>query len=436
MAHRSESGSANTGRIAAALGVLGTAVVPGVAQAAWEMRDLAGMSVEIYTPESQSPIGEGRALMIPLHGCSQTAVQLRDYGNFEHTADELGVVVAIPLVPGGGVFVGCWDYYGSLHTRTSGHNGNLIELAETMRDDSSWNIDPAQIYVAGLSSGGGQALVVGCLAPELFAGIGVVEGPALGTSVWQISQVSTTAGQAAMVCTTLAGSQATALGTQLAVTFTDTGDFTVAQGYATVNAEMFAMLYGGGAALTGVAFDMAGLPGTATAGMGNEYVDADGPRLSAMISSSGVGHAWPSGSGVTPPGLTFVSGNGLDFGRYLVEFFTANNRRVSGSPPGDDGGGDSSGGQGDGGEASGTTGDDDGTAADYGGTGEGEGEDEAGGTEGSGAEGGASASAGQDDRPIEPSGCQCTATPEAPGAGMLGFVVLAALARRRGSGGR
>lgn len=397
-------------RIAAALWV-----VPTVATAAWESREIAGMSVEIYTPTSHSPIGAGRALMIPLHGCTQTAVQLRDFGNFEHTADDLGVVIAIPLVPDGGVVAGCWNYYGSLHTRSNGHNGNLIALAETLRDDGALEIDPTQIYLAGFSAGGGQALAVGCLAPELFAGVGVAAGPSLGTSVNQISQVGTTGAAAAALCTQLAGAQAGELATQLAVTFTDTGDFTVAQGYQAVNAEMYATVYG--APLAPVPFDMAGLPGVEPAGMGNTFDDGDGPRVASMISTSGSGHAWPSGSGMPGLGLSFVAGDGLDFARYLAEFFAANARRADGQwDPGEDTGGGDTGGPSDDGGSEGDSTDGGGSSAV--GDDSGDGDEDA-------ADGGSSATVGQGDGYIEPSGCQCEATP--PRGVGIGVLVLVAL---------
>lgn len=407
------------------------------AKAAWESRSIAGMTVEVYTPASTSPIGTGRGVMIPLHGCTQTAVQLRDYGNFEHTAEEFGMVIAIPLVPNGGVVAGCWNYYGAIHTRSSGHNGNLIELAETLRDDAALAVDPAQIYLAGFSSGGGQAVVVGCLAPDLFAGVGIAAGPSLGTSVSQISSVSTTAAQAATLCNQLAGTHSGDFATQLAVAFTDTSDFTVAQGYAAVNADMFASIYGGGTALASSPFDMTGLPGTTPAGSGNEYDDADGPRIAALVSTNGSGHAWPSGSGMGGLGLSFVSGNGLDFANYLAEFFTANSRRATGDwdPGDDDGGADTGAGDDDGNTDAGdgtAPGTDDGGDSDGGGAGT----DDDGGDAGDAEDDGGAASVatfGQDDGRIEPSGCQCNAGDHRGAGGLagLGLGFLALVRRRR-----
>ena len=68
--------------------------LPEIASAAWETRQIAGMSVELYTPASTSPIGEGHSLMLGLHGCTQTAVQLRDYAGLESSAEDYGMVFA------------------------------------------------------------------------------------------------------------------------------------------------------------------------------------------------------------------------------------------------------------------------------------------------------------------------------------------------------
>jgi poly(3-hydroxybutyrate) depolymerase len=404
---------------------------PNVAHAAWESRSIAGMSVEIYTPESTSPIGSGRGLLIGLHGCIQTAAQLRDYAVLETAADDFGMVIALPLVPDGGVVAGCWDYYGADHSRSDGPSGALVELTESLRDDAGYEVDPAQIYVAGLSSGGGEALVVGCLAPDLFAGVGVIAGPSVGTTSLQIGAVATTAEQAATVCTALADTHNADFATQLAVTFTDTSDFTVAQGYAQINADMFASLYGGG--LQQSAFDMASLAGSMPAGMGTRYDDDDGGRVSALHSTSGTGHNWPSGSGTNGPALSYVSGNGVDFAYHLADFFTANARRV------DDGEGSSDdGGSGEAGSTDAASDDGVGSSGEEAGDGDSaastQAGDDDGGADGSsgadGADGSTSTGAAQDDDADGASGCQCSHG-ERRDPPWLAALVMLALARRR-----
>ncbi len=431
--------------------VLGIGSISSTAHAAWATQTIAGMTVEVYTPATTSPAGDGRALMITMHGCSQTAGVLASNGNFEAAAEAFGVVMAVPAVPGGGVVAGCWDYYGAVHSRTSGHNGPVLELAQTLRDDASYDIDADQVYVVGFSSGGGQALVLGCLAPDVFAGVGVAAGPSLGTSISQIAQVSTTAPQAATLCRQFAGPQESALATQLGVTFSDSTDFTVAQGYNAVNAEMFASVMSDGiGAMQADTVDQSTLPGMTPQGGGTVYRDGMGPRVAALDSTAGVGHNWPAGHGQAGGLLTFVSGQGLDYPSYLAEFFANNSLRADGFEPGSESGGDdtSAGSVTDGGDTDVGDSDDGGEAGNDGGPEESSSASGSGNASGTGADGGntPSGSAGgasdPEADPVETSGCQCTArSPGTEGAAWcLGVLLGAGRVRRRitgrSSGGR
>jgi poly(3-hydroxybutyrate) depolymerase len=330
-------------RVAGIAVALAAGFIGGDAKAEWSTETLGGTTVELYSPETTSPVGEGRALMLVLHGCTQTASALRSEGNLEAAADSMGVVMAAPNVPGGGVIAGCWDYYGAFHTRTSGHNGALLQLVEDLLADDELAIDPDQVYIVGFSSGGGQAIVAGCLAPDVFAGVGVVAGPSLGTSSVQISMVATTAEQASASCVQLAGEHAPWFESQAAFTFADSGDFTVSTGYNPINAAMFgAVLSDGLDMMDAEAIDFASLPGNMPAGTGTTYADASGIRVAQLDSTSGVGHAWPSGSGMSGGLLSYVNGNGVNMSQYAAEFFAMHNPRAGGwDPPG--GGGDSDG---------------------------------------------------------------------------------------------
>ena len=314
--------------------VVTSIAAPGIAAAQWQTISTLEMSAQVYVPEAQSEVGSGRALLVGLHGCVQSAADLQSRANLEASAEALGVVVALPDVPFGGVIAGCWDYYGVDHTLTNRHNGALLALTETLIDDAGLGIDANQVYVAGLSSGGGQAVVAGCLAPDLFAGVGVIAGPALGTEASQIATVATTMESAATSCVTLAGEAAASLDDQLAVTYASSGDYIVAQGYAGLNAEMYGELYG---ASVGASFDLSTLVGFEPTGEGSYFDDADGHRVAWLV-AQGQGHAWPAGSGPGPE-LSYVATEGIDFARFALEFFRDNNRRVepaSGGDTGDD----------------------------------------------------------------------------------------------------
>ncbi|MGR5503972.1 PHB depolymerase family esterase, partial [Vibrio sp. DNB22_10_4] len=75
-----------------------------------------------------------------------------------------------------------WDYANTSPSRTSGHVGVLLDLVNRFVTNAQYAIDPNQVYVAGLSSGGGMTMVLGCIAPDIFAGIGINAGPPPGTT--------------------------------------------------------------------------------------------------------------------------------------------------------------------------------------------------------------------------------------------------------------
>ncbi|MEQ8276007.1 MAG: PHB depolymerase family esterase [Deltaproteobacteria bacterium] len=297
------------------------------AEAAWSTRTLGGTTVHVYTPAT--PRGP---LMVALHGCAQQATSIRDAG-WDEPAEQWGAVVAVPAVPNGGVLAGCWDYYGANHTRTGRHDGPVLQIVAALEADAALGIDPDRVYISGLSSGAGQAMVLGCLAPDVFAGVGINAGPTVGTEASEVAIVSTTVTQGVATCRTLAGSNADAFATQLASIIYGDGDFVVNRSYNALNADVLASLYD---APTEADFDVSALPGHNPTGTGQTWSDAEGPRVS-LIEVTGMGHAFPAGTG--PGGvIPFVATDGPSWPAYLFDFFGRNDRRSDATPPGRDGG--------------------------------------------------------------------------------------------------
>lgn len=297
----------------------------GVQPGSWQTRpSLAGMEVHVYTPNSVTTNGQ-RALMVSLHGCAQANEVVRDGWGWENEADQFGMVVAAPDAPNGGVIFGCWDYYDSNHRRSNPgrHDDNLINLVNALLSEQNLNIDPDQVYITGLSSGGGQSFVMGCLAPEIFAGMGIAAGPAVGTSSSEIGSVATTAAQAANTCRSFAnaGNQG-GYDTQVTSVIAGTSDFTVAQGYANVNADAMASIYG--------ASQDQGTNSIAGGGTETTYSDNQGIRIQ-RISVQGLEHAWPAGSGAS--GGAFTNTTTVDYPAVVTQFFFDNNRRATFGTP-------------------------------------------------------------------------------------------------------
>ncbi|NUO59637.1 MAG: PHB depolymerase family esterase [Hamadaea sp.] len=294
------------------------------AAGAWTSETIAGMNVRLYTPSTAGQLDGKRALMISLHGCVQTNANLQTGANWAGTADQYGMVVALPAAPNGGVIAGCWDYYDTNHSRSNPgrHDDDLLNLVSALLGRTSLNLDANQVYLSGLSSGGGETMVMGCLAPDIFAGVGINAGPTVGTTSGQISSVATNQSTGTSVCKQFAGSSTAGFTTQLTSVVYGSNDTTVAPGYNTLNGQIMAGIYG---AATTSTFSLSGLAGTNTSGSGTLYSDAQGPRVS-VIQNTGLGHNWPAGGG---SGSSYISTNSINYPAYLASFFFANNRRVS-----------------------------------------------------------------------------------------------------------
>ncbi|QAU35948.1 PHB depolymerase family esterase [Janthinobacterium sp. 17J80-10] len=279
-----------------------------------------------YWPATQPVHANGkRALVLVLHGCGQTAlndvINNGDGGfNWQGVADQYGAVVLAPNATGNAGNVHCWDYYGDSHTRTTGHNGVLLDLINRFKNDPQYEIDPGQVYVAGLSSGGGQTQLLGCLAPDVFAGIGNNAGPALGTTSGQIGSIPSgyTSTTAKNKCLTLAGSNSSYFSTQIASAMWGTSDYLVGQAYGPLNMESMRLVYGG--SFTSASVTVAG------GGSGTQHTDASGKLRTSQIAVSGMSHAWPAGAG--GQNANYVDNTRTSYPSYLMNFWFSNNLRA------------------------------------------------------------------------------------------------------------
>ncbi|NHZ79084.1 PHB depolymerase family esterase [Massilia sp. CCM 8695] len=281
-----------------------------------------------YWPASQPVLGGKRALVLVLHGCQQTASgDVIDSGsdkgfNWKGVADQYGAVILAPNATGNVSGSHCWDYSLTNHNRASGHDGVLLNLVSRFLGDARYAIDPNQVYVTGLSSGGGQTMVLGCLAPDVFAGIGINAGPPPGTTIMQIGSVPSgfNASTAANKCTAMAGAQQGKFATQLASVVWGSSDYTVAPAYGPLDAAAMRMAYGGSFA-RGATATVAG------GGSNTPYTDSNGKLRTSEMAVTGMGHAWPAGPG--GQNNHFVDATKVDYPAFVMDFWFKNNLRAS-----------------------------------------------------------------------------------------------------------
>ncbi len=289
-----------------------TIIFSGQSLAAWKTEAIGGFrSVHLYSPVTSSPIGEGRSLLIVLHGCVQSNSVFKN-ANLDKAAEEYGMVVAVPdAVNKQGM--SCWGYWTGTPSRNSGDYKNLLNMVSTLLARTDLDIDSAQVYISGLSSGGAFAMQTGCLAPDVFAGMGISAGPSAGTSSGgALGPKEGTVASTKSNCERYSGSNKSHFATQITSTAYGTGDYTVNQGYGLQNAEAMAQIYG------------VSKGGTNSLGSkAKETLWSDG-RVS-MVAMTGVAHAWAGGSGASG---SYIDGSNINYGSYLGEFFAKNNIRV------------------------------------------------------------------------------------------------------------
>ena len=281
-----------------------------------------------YWPSTQPTLGGKRALVLVLHGCAQTASgdvidSASDGGfNWKQVADQYGAVILAPNATGNVSGSHCWDYSRTNHSRTTGHEGVLLDLIQRFVGNAQYAIDPKQVYVAGLSSGGGETMVLACLAPDIFAGAGINAGPPPGTTTLQIGSVPSgyTATTAANNCKALAGSNASAFSTQIAGVIWGTSDFTVSQQYGPMDAQAMRLAYGG-------TYTKGATTTVATGGSNVPYTDANGKLRTSEITVTGMGHAWPAGTG--GQNSNYVDATHVNYPAFVMDFWFKNNLRVT-----------------------------------------------------------------------------------------------------------
>jgi len=275
-------------------------------------------SVHIYTPDSDSSIGSGKALLLVLHGCVQPIGNFLT-ANLEDAAEAHGMVIAVPDAVNKAGF-SCWSYWQGTINRSSGDYANLISLANTLSNDSARSIDPNQVYISGLSSGAAFAAQTACVAPDVFAGVAPSAGPTIGTSSNGAISTCESVSPATFKsrCETYAGAAYRSYFTsQIAVVAHGDADTTVNTCYNQQNSNGYANLYG-----------VTPLSGSLTisegAGHTAEQTLWSGNRV-AKLWFNGLDHSWSGGAGASG---SYVADNSINFASYLGAFFAQNNLRV------------------------------------------------------------------------------------------------------------
>ncbi|HEY6831253.1 MAG TPA: PHB depolymerase family esterase, partial [Pseudolabrys sp.] len=131
-----------------------------------------------YVPDD---LADNPALVVVLHGCTQTASGY-DYGaGWSTLADRYGFALLVPEQQRSNNPNGCFNWFLPEDTqRGRGEAASTRDMVETMVREKG--IDPRRVFITGLSAGGAMTSVMLACYPEVFAGGAIVAGLPYGAA--------------------------------------------------------------------------------------------------------------------------------------------------------------------------------------------------------------------------------------------------------------
>jgi poly(hydroxyalkanoate) depolymerase family esterase len=117
-------------------------------------------------------------LVCMLHGCTQDPATFAAATLMNHAADRHDFVVVYPGQDRSRNPQRCWNWFLPEHQqRDTGEPAAIATIVGGLIEtNSQCTIDPGRVFVAGLSSGGAMAAILGACYPDLFAAVAVHSG--------------------------------------------------------------------------------------------------------------------------------------------------------------------------------------------------------------------------------------------------------------------
>ncbi len=129
-----------------------------------------------YVPED---VGPGAAMVVVLHGCGQSADEYVTLSGWQTVADDYEFLLVAPQQEASNNFTRCFNWFSpGDHSRGAGEAHSIAQMVAAVAERES--VDPARIFVTGLSAGGFMTSAMLALYPDVFAGGAPVAGGPYG----------------------------------------------------------------------------------------------------------------------------------------------------------------------------------------------------------------------------------------------------------------
>ncbi len=260
---------------------------------------------KLYIPATYS--GQSLPLVVMLHGCTQSPDDFAAGTQMNEIAEAQPCFVAYPEQAQSANPQRCWNWFKRADQQRERGEPSLIAgiTREIMRQ---YAVDPARVYIAGLSAGGAAAVVMGQTYPDLYAAVGVHSGLACGAAQDMPSAFLAMRQGAAIGVTGMRCSH-----TMPTIVFHGDRDTTVAL----INGEQVIAQARGSSRAVGSRVKTEGRSSGGIHFVKTVEADTNGRPMLEHWTLLGMGHAWSGGN----KSGSYTEPRGVDASREIMRFF-------------------------------------------------------------------------------------------------------------------